>query len=507
MTTPVRYPARILGAALALGWAFDLLFYGQLPGLSVALFVLLLVGTLYAVARREGVTPRLRNLWLMLPLAFFAAMVAVHSDAGLTTLNILACLLILVLLAYYYSAGNFDRLGITGYYLALCISAFNAMFRAAPLVPASIELRTIRRRGGISARTAMPILRGLLLALPIAIVFTALLASADTIFATWVGAIFSLNLSFIPSIQEAMWHVVLVLTVAWLVAGGIAFALSRASASETEPWEDALQSIPRTMHLGFVESAVILVVVDLIFALFGWIQFSYLFGGSINIASEGYTYADYARRGFFELLVVSLLTLMLVLGLHNFTWRETARQSLVFKTLASVMVALTGILLASALYRMLLYEEAYGFTGLRLYVQVFEIWLAVMFGWLLFTMWKPSQRFAIGAFVVALGFLATMNIINPDATIVQQNFARYHQTGRIDIDYLATLSDDAIPALLSSSDQLPAYDRDLLIHTLQAKRDYKEDKLDLQSITSFNISRWQAQLSLQGTDQHYTANR
>jgi hypothetical protein len=100
-----------------------------------------------------------------------------------------------------------------------------------------------------------------------------------------------------------------------------------------------------------------------------------------------------------------------------------------------------------------------------------------------------------------------MNMINPDATIVQQNFARYHQTGQIDIDYLATLSDDAIPALLSSAGQLPSYDRDLLIHTLQAKRDYKEDKLDLQSITTFNISRWQARLSLQRTDQHYTANR
>ena len=234
MTTPVRFPARILGAALALGWAFDLLFYGQLPGLSVALFVLLLIGTLFVLARREGVPPRRRNLWLMLPLAFFAAMVAVHADAGLTALNILACLLILVLLAYYYSAGNLDRLGITGYYLALCISAFNALFRAAPLVPASIELRTIRRRG-VSARKVMPILRGLLLALPIAIVFTALLASADTVFATWVGAIFSLNLSFIPSLQEAMWHVVLVLTVAWFVAGGITFALSRAPRAKPSP--------------------------------------------------------------------------------------------------------------------------------------------------------------------------------------------------------------------------------------------------------------------------------
>jgi hypothetical protein len=90
MTTPVRFPARILGAALALGWAFDLLFYGQLPGLSVALFVLLLVGTLLVLAHKEGVAPRIRNLWLILPLAFFAAMVAVHADAGLTAFGFLA---------------------------------------------------------------------------------------------------------------------------------------------------------------------------------------------------------------------------------------------------------------------------------------------------------------------------------------------------------------------------------------------------------------------------------
>jgi hypothetical protein len=244
-----------------------------------------------------------------------------------------------------------------------------------------------------------------------------------------------------------------------------------------------------------------------LFLVFVLIQLAYFFGGPQHVAAAGITYADYARRGFFELLVVSLLTLMLVLGLHNFTWRETARQSLVFKTLATIIVALTGILLASALYRMLLYEEAYGFTGLRLYVQVFEIWLAVMFGWLLFTMWDSSQRFAIGAFVAALGFLATMNVINPDATIVRQNFARYHQTGRIDVDYLATLSEDAVPTLLSNAAQLPAYDRDLLVHTLQTKWNYKEDKLDLQSITSFNISRWQARLSMQDTDQHYTASR
>ena len=136
--------------------------------------------------------------------------------------------------------------------------------------------------------------------------------------------------------------------------------------------------------------------------------------------------------GFFELLVVSLLTLMLVLGLHNFTWRETVRQSLIFKTLATIIVAPHGILLASALYRMLLYEEAYGFTGLRLYVQVFEIWLAVMFGWLLFTMWKLVAALRDRGIRGGARLPRHHEDDKPRRTIVQQNFARYRQTGRID---------------------------------------------------------------------------
>jgi hypothetical protein len=507
MTTSIKFPTRILGAALVIGWAFDLLFYGQLPGLSVSLFVFLLVGSLYWLARREGVAPRRRNLWLVLPLAFFALMVAVRADPALTILNILACLFILTLLAYYFAAGNLDRLGLAGYYLALVVSAFNAVFRAIPLIPAGIELSAIRRRAPGSARRFLPILRGLLLACPIAIIFTALLASADRVFASWVGALFSLDFALVPTIQEAMGHVTIVLTIAWLVAGGITFAITRASAGETEPWEEALESVPRALRLGFVESAVILVVVDFIFGLFGWIQFSYLFGGAVNVAAEGYTYADYARRGFFELLAVSILTFILVLGLHNFTWRETGRQSLVFKVLASLMVALTCVLLASALYRMLLYEDAYGFTGLRLYVQVFEVALAFMFGWLLFTMWRSSRSFAIGVFVIALAFLATMNLINPDATIVEQNFARYAEVGKIDIDYLTGLSQDAVPSLISSASKLPARDANLLVRTLQAKWDYTDDRLSLQAIASFNLSRWQARASMQDANQHYTANR
>jgi hypothetical protein len=486
-TTLPHFPTRILAAALALGAIFDQLFYGRLPGLSVLLFVSAVLLALTGLGRSESVAPVRRNLWLVVPLLFFAAMVAVRANGFLIALNILACLLLLALLAYFYAAGRLDRIGVFGYYLSLLLSSVNALFRAAPLLPAGIEVSRLNRK---NVGRALPVLRGLLLALPVAIVFLVLLASADMVFERYLGALF--NLQFLPDMRETMLRTALALFVAWIMAGGLAFALSRRDAGEDEPWESALQTVPTIIRIGFVESTVILTVINLIFLLFGWIQLSYLFGGQANIAAEGLTYAEYARRGFFELLAVSLLTLGLILGLHHFTWRETQAQSFAFRLLATLMVGLTGVLLASAFLRMMLYEEAYGYTHLRLYVHVFEAWLAMVFVWTLVTLWIQPRRFAIGAFAAAIGFLVTLNLINPDAMIAEQNLARYASSGSIDVYYLDDLSDDATPTLLRGIDTLESGDRDYLLFKLKIRFQHMQSDSNWRGLPSLNLARLQA---------------
>ncbi len=106
------------------------------------------------------------------------------------------------------------------------------------------------------------------------------------------------------------------------------------------------------------------------------------------------------------------------------------------------------MVVASALYRMHVYQEAYGFTRLRLLVDVFEGWLGLLVlavvaaGITLKAAWLP--RFALVSGAVALLGLA---LVNPDARIAEANLDRYDDTGRIDWSYLADLSDDAVPAL------------------------------------------------------------
>jgi hypothetical protein len=485
---PVSYPGRIMAASLFLGWAFDALFYGKDLGVSVLLFALGLLMTLFVLERPKGVNHAARNLWLIIPLFFFAGMVFVRANRFLTLLNVCAVLVLMGLVVYFYPAGRPLRLPLFGYGAALLLTGANTLVRAAPVVRAGVNVEIIRQVG---ARRLLPILRGLLLALPVLSLFTCLLASADLVFASYVFSIFQLDI--LRNLQDFVWRSTIALMASWLVAGALDYALSRALKPDgSEPWESAVGSMSRSVSLGFVEVTTLLVCVNLLFVSFGWVQFAYLFGGYANISLEGYTYADYARRGFFELVAVSVLTLGLILGLHSLAWRETGWQKHIFNGLSTLMVALVMVLLASAFWRMLLYEQAYGYTHLRLYVHFFEVWLAITFLWLLLTLWRPKVHFGIGGFAAALGFLVTLNIANPDALIAEQNLYRWEITRSIDVDYLTKLSEDAVPVLIPYLDRLDASDNHQFKAALGRQLREMEKQGRWKEWSAFNLSKWQA---------------
>ncbi|MFQ5421790.1 MAG: DUF4173 domain-containing protein, partial [Anaerolineae bacterium] len=265
------------------------------------------------------------------------------------------------------------------------------------------------------------------------------------VFADYVDDFFALK--FIEDLVEWAWRGLLILGVTWLAAGGIALALARRDEDEGA-LDRLVAALPRSLSLGFVETAVILTLVDLLFLAFTAIQFTYLFGGRTAVEAAGYTYSEYARRGFFELVVVAVLSLSLSLVLNWLSRRESKRRIGWFNVLVSVLVGLVGVMLVSAFQRMRLYEAAFGYTELRLIVFVFLGWLAVTLVWFVATLWTRPDRFAIGLVLAAMGFLATLNLINPDALIVSRNLARYRATKDLDVTYLTTLSDDAVPGLV-----------------------------------------------------------
>lgn len=193
--------------------------------------------------------------------------------------------------------------------------------------------------------------------------------------------------------------------------------------------------------------------VDMLFALFIVIQARYLFGGHANITIEGYTYADYARRGFYELLMVSFMTMLLALAVNSMTHRKREREAL-FRALTGIMIGLTLLLLAAAYYRLHLYQDAYGFTRIRVMSGVFMFWLGVLLITLLVTILRHTPNwFGMGVLLTAAGFVLTLNVINMDGFIARQNITRFDDSGKLDVAYLLTLSDDAIPVVANLLDR------------------------------------------------------
>jgi hypothetical protein len=259
--------------------------------------------------------------------------------------------------------------------------------------------------------------------------------------------------------------------------------------------------------LGLTESAVVLNAVNLLFAAFVVIQIPYLFGGRLNIHLRSVTYAQYARQGFGELIFTSVLVLGMLLVLGALTRRETPRQKAIFNFSSTITVGLTVVMLVSAFKRLLLYEEAYGFTEARIYPHVFMIWLALLLGWFLVTLWLKPGRFAIGLVLACIGFVGTLDVMNVDGFIVRQNIRRYEQLGPnafrysdymqpeyqlIDTSYLTTLSDDAIPALIEGMAQLQGQPKWKVEEHLQLRHAQLKTDDSGRTWPSYHFAHWRA---------------
>jgi hypothetical protein len=214
-----------------------------------------------------------------------------------------------------------------------------------------------------------PILRGVVIALPVIAIFASLLSSADPIFAKRFEDL--INLFKIDNLPEYIFRLVYILVLAYALAGTFLHAAQKSDEKvEEKTWVSPF--------LGFTESTIVLGSVVLLFIAFVVVQFQYFFGGQANIGIEGYTYSEYARRGFGELVAVAFFSLLLLLGLGAITRRETESQRRTFSLFGAGLVGLLIVMLIAAFQRLMLYEAAYGFSRLRTYTHVFMIWLALL---------------------------------------------------------------------------------------------------------------------------------
>ncbi|WP_324195786.1 DUF4153 domain-containing protein [Nocardia abscessus] len=221
----------------------------------------------------------------------------------------------------------------------------------------------------------------------------------------------------------------------------------------------------------------------ILFAAFVATQFVALFGGDDYVQeTSGLTYAEYARTGFWQLSAVTVLTLAVLLIVLRWAAQDTAADRWWLRGLLASVSLLALVIVASALGRMWTYQQAYGFTVLRLLVEACELWLGLVYVLVLVAVvrlrraWLP--RAVLGT---AMATLLVLAVLDPERLIADENIDRWQRGKALDTEYLLTLSSDILPAI----DRLPEPLRADMRARLRAD-------LDEDTWQSWNLSRARA---------------
>lgn len=438
--------------ALLVGWAFDILYWEKAPGISFFIHVSLALGALTFISWKEERRPA-RSSYLLVPLiVLFSFLTFTRQEPFTRALNHLLSLGLLALLVLSYQGGRWYAYTLSDYIVSGLRLALNMIGLPFKLILSNREAEADQAEEdeieSSGWKQIAPYLRGILIALPLITILAALLAEADPIFSRWLEDL--IELLRLEKLPEYILRLVLISFWTTLAAGALLYALTRSQEEKLvgidQPWP------PR--FLGATETTIILGAINILFFSFVSIQFRYFFGGEKNISLDGYTYSQYARQGFGELLAVAFFTLFIIMALSGIGKRETRRSRITFSVLTGFMTAFIGVILVSSLQRLTLYEAAYGFSRLRTYSHLCILWIGVLFlAVLILEITQNHRYFTLASLGAVAGFLLTMNIVNVDSLIVRQNIERLEvEEAALDTYFLHTLSEDATPALIEGWD-------------------------------------------------------
>lgn len=347
--------------------------------------------------------------------------------------------------------------------LLLIGASIGADATGVPRTPRAALLRTVTSAGHLTIgpgilrplagpgtdRTGRPtarlvrLARGSLLAVAVTAPLAALLASADPIFRSWLN------------LPAAAHHLLLAAGGAWTLLGIVR------AASATRPPTTTTSRCP----VRRTDAVCALAGTATVYTAFVAAQLVAVSGGARHVlTTQGVTYAQYARSGFFQLLVCATLTLIVVLVARSV---RNDHDPLI-QGLCGLVAVLTLGVVAAAIARLRLYQTAYGLTLLRLAALAASGWIGAMFVLVALVSFvrpvRPAGPYA--AFAITLIAISSWALINPAAIVARTNLDRAAAGHPLDTSALAALGPDAIPTIVNSLPRLPDPDRQSALDTI-----------------------------------------
>ncbi|MUV36689.1 hypothetical protein JNUCC1_00493 [Lentibacillus sp. JNUCC-1] len=348
--------------------------------------------------------------------------------------------------------------------------------------------QVFKRLNTRAAGVAKQVTIGLLLGLPILFAMTLLLMSADRVFADVM-----LKLPSILFDARALQNVVhgVIALLMGLLFFGVFQVLKRSDEQNGTEGRELLKS---RVRWNAVTPLTILFLLNSVYVIFTVIQFKYFFGEGLQ---DGFTYAEYARRGFFELLFVTLINWSLLITFLKMVNMKGRWMKRVLRLMYALLVAVSAVMLLSSYQRLGLYEAAYGYTVERVMAHACMLLLMVIFAYTFIRIW--IERLALLHFylIVGLVFYTGINAAGIEKIVVENNLERYEANGKIDIDYFKNLSWTGLAGLMDLYELDPEYPG--LEEYLEKQKQHLKGKED-DSWQSFNMTRDRVKERMEGME-------
>ncbi len=441
MDSKIKTKLSLYGIISAIAFMYLILNNGL--GLSVPVFFIIQFIVLFFITKNNEEV-NVKGLLMMVPIFI----ISLHNfiSASYIPTNFLAVIFLYsVMFLLLGSKLKLLKLNIIGI-IKVIVNIFE------PIVNFIVPFKWIAERSKDKEKNilAKRILIGILISIPAVMFLVMMLSSADLIF---YNSFIVFNNWFKKLFDFINFYKLIVGTLTGLYLFGHLYSVYTKESLVNMVTDN---DTPKRIKGDIIVLNIFLVSILFVYTIFIAIQFKYLFSG--GILPNGLNYSEYARRGFFELVFLSVLNIALILLttylLNEKIYEDKNKWAIFAKLMLVYLCVITGILLVSSYYRMSLYDSTYGFTRLRVLVYIFLVFEAA--GLIATFAYIIKHNFNIFTVYAAIGlvFYLTLNVVNIDKIIAKRNIDMYlsGQAEDIDIDYLMTLSPDALPQIMRLTD-------------------------------------------------------
>lgn len=433
---------RLLWISLLLGFVFTYFFYKKPMGVSYPLFILLFYGVFIWFLRIKISFAFGFSWFLSLSIVLLAFTYFFFSNRLLLGLNFLMIPVLIIGQTILLTNENRYHWFDFRFLLDLLHGFFVRLFAKIPRFFTALSEWTGSKGKRQQSSVIIKVVIGLLISIPLLALVLLLLTSADIVFGHYLTKAFEVILKM--NLADLLMQFILLILVAILL-----FSYLDSFIRSMKKNEEQVPKLQINTQIDSIILMTVLGVLILVYIAFILIQFRYMFGGSISRALPvKLTYAEYARRGFFELVAVTLINFTILLVGLVFQPNAKKVGSILVRVLQSLLVICTVVMLVSAFMRMSLYESQFGYTYLRVLTHAFMIFLFVLFIVALLKIWNRGVSLFQSYVVISLVAYLIINYINIDVFITKKNLERYDKTGLLDAKYLTTLSYDSLPIVL-----------------------------------------------------------